>query len=724
MALLPGSLLALLAALTAGPASAGRLALHARQQPLSPVTRVVQLLKDLYEKTEEEAKTEEELYNKFVCWGKEIIASKGASIDAAIKRLNVLETYLRDLDAGRIELTTERTDLEKEIEQLHADMELAQSMRDMEEKDFLSAKDEMQKAIKALTAAIEVLTKATADHKEGVLLGVRTGFGSLNAEASALSTAVVLGDKFLTKGDALFLKRLLTGEVPTWDWKKLNRPATFKKSYKARSFKIQSVLAKLLETFQTNLDEAEKKESSAWQSFKGLMVSKGAQKTTAQDSLSKLVKENGARGMSRTEASDEVDMLNTQIADDKKYMAQVQKALADKRTEWDARKDLRAAEMQAISKAIMILHHDDARDLFKKSFQSQGYSLLQQGEVSSARGGAATALRKAMYASHDHRLMALAQMASSGYFDEVIAAIDSMVALLKTEEQSDLDKKEKCETDRAADTRSAAKTAREMDDMTDTIVRLEGEIKDLAAEINEDQAQVDWIVAELAKMQEIRDKENADYLSAKKDDEDARALVDAASKVLSGFYKDNGLMLTQSQKQPSQPGEAPPPPPTTWEGPYKGKTEEATGIIAVLDMILEDIDKDLSNALAAENTAVALFTQTTTAMNTDKTNLETQINALTLTKGQKETLVEDTKGLRRTAAGSLSAIVEKIKGAESGCNFFTINFPLRSRNRQIEIDGLLKAKQILSGAHFTEPPDENRELKPFDAFLQHHRQHQ
>jgi hypothetical protein len=39
------------------------------------------------------------------------------------------------------------------------------------------------------------------------------------------------------------------------------------------------------------------------------------------------------------------------------------------------------------------------------------------------------------------------------------------------------------------------------------------------------------------------------------------------------------------------------------------------------------------------------------------------------------------------------------------------------KNRQIEIDGLDKAKAILTGASFNAGPDPNREIKPGDAFL-------
>merc|ERR1719469_79965 len=107
-------------------------------------------------------------------------------------------------------------------------------------------------------------------------------------EAVALSHAVELGRRVLSKGDASFLQRVLTGDVPERaSWKKLNRKADFKRKYKGRSFQIQGVLAKLLETFASNLKEATAKEAEAVEVFNKLMESKGNEKSAAEDALSK-----------------------------------------------------------------------------------------------------------------------------------------------------------------------------------------------------------------------------------------------------------------------------------------------------------------------------------------------------------------------------------------------------------------------------------------------------
>merc|ERR1719191_1432359 len=138
----------------------------------APVVRVVNLLKGLSAQVEKEGKIEEGLYEDFVCWGKSVISEKTDSNAAAKSRIDELAAYIADLDSGRVELTSERADLEKEVADTMADMETSKALRKKENSDFLDAEDEMKKAVKALKSAIDTLNTATKDHKEGVLLSV------------------------------------------------------------------------------------------------------------------------------------------------------------------------------------------------------------------------------------------------------------------------------------------------------------------------------------------------------------------------------------------------------------------------------------------------------------------------------------------------------------------------------------------------------------------------
>mmetsp|Transcript_47450 Transcript_47450/g.103130 ORF Transcript_47450/g.103130 Transcript_47450/m.103130 type:complete len:717 (-) Transcript_47450:136-2286(-) len=687
-----------------------------RRTRLSPVTRIVDLLKGIANKVDEEQEKEESHFKDFKCWATSVISTKEASNQKASDRISALEAHIADIDAGRVEFTSERKDLENELAGLNSDLEKATAIRTAENADFVAATEEMQQAIAALDSALEVLEAAT-DGSSNSLVAVRSAVGhgseaSGSAGVQALSRAVELGQRFLGSSDARFLRRLLTGEVPTWDWKKLNRKAEFKMSYKARSGKIQKVLTQLSKTFRNSLKEAKAREASAVKEYEMLAENKRNQKSSAEKSLDAMLVEGGARGLSKSEAETEVADLRTQIQNDEQSIAQTETDLKTKEDEFKLRKQTRQDELAAISKAVSILSNDDAKDLFKRSLASQGTSFLQlwrsrsAGEARRAGEAAAEALQSAAAAAGDTRLKSLARQlakaSARGNFDAVVAAIDTMLGVLREEEKTDLATKEQCETTRASDAKAAQVAARDFDDKADAISQLQGEIKILREQIKESKVQIEEEEATQAKATEIRKQENAAFISSKKDDEDAVKVVQQAVAVLQEFYQSQAQSLVQrrgGRQEPSDamsgPGQAPPPPPATWESPYAGSQEENQGIIAILSLLEEDLNKDIQASEAAESSAVAAYhkmmdesTRLVSGLRTTIANLEGDVSG-------KEEDVASKEMEKASSKEELDAILKRIKDAEPGCDFITVNFAVRSKNRQLEVDGLEKAKAIL-----------------------------
>jgi len=698
---------------------------------LSPISRVVELLNGLAETAEKEGKKEEDLYESYVCWAKTVIDTKTQTNVEATTKIDELNAYIADLESGRIELTTERVDLEKEIKDLNQEMEAMTNQREQEHEDFEAAKEEMEATVTALDESIVVMAEATGEHLEGEFMQAKeaetAGFAARTKESQALTRAVELGHKFLTKGDAIFFQRLLTGEVPKADWKKLNRKADFKMKYKARSFHIQDVLKKMKETFAQNLEDAEANEQKALDDYTELKDSKSEQLATAEDALNKMDGENGAKAMGKEDAETERDALTTQRTNDENYITATATDLATKKGEWKDRQLLRAGEIEAINKAISILHSDDARDMFKSSYKSQGF--LLQVTASSKSSSAGAILAGAAKRSGDKRMAALAEslqtpnesMATGSHFDEVIAAIDDMITTLKSEEEIDLENKEACEKDRADDTRTAIKAGRTMDERSDTIDALTNDIAEIVKTIAENEAEIKSINEEITKATGLRGDENAAWVASNRDDGAAAELVNRAKGVLSDFYSENGLVFMQKKKmEPVVAGEAPPPPPSTWEAPYGGKTGESQGIVAILEMIHDDIVKDQTKGKADEDKAEETFQAFKSNSESQVSTLESANTDLEDTKGQKEDDISTAKEQRGSKHDELNAVIEKINDAAPSCVYNTINYPVRLENRQIEIDGLIKAKAILQGGEFPED-NSGREIKPGDAFLQRHK---
>merc|ERR1719456_1149703 len=600
----------------------------------NPISRVAQLLEGLSRKVEADGKAEDELFERYQCWYKTVVSTKTASNAAAADRIEALTAYIDDVESGRIEFTSERGDLTAQLAALNADLEKSADIRAKENEDFLAAKDEMEKAIAALEKAVDVLGSATEGTETGTLLATKFD----------LRKVVDLGRSMLSDKDAKFLEKALDGEVPDVDWKKLNRKATFKMKYKGRSFKIQEILADMLQTFQDNLAEAETKESDTEASYQKLKGAKEDEKSATESAAQDMAKETAARNEALAESNEERDALTEQKTNDEKFIEQTEEAHSQKLGEWKERKRLRTEELASISKAIGILTSDDARDLFKKSFESRGYLFLQQSQNGCSpkhRIRKAVALIKKVGTElKSTKFAALATkiaMGATGHFDAIIADLEEQAKQLNAEEEVDLEKKEQCEADRQKNTKIAKEQSQKIDDQTAYIDRKNEFIADLNKKIADAQQEIEDLNTELQEARDQRGLEKTAYEGNKAADESAVGLIEQTMAVLNKFYEDNGLALVQA------PGEAPPPPPQTWSEPYGGAQGESNGIQGILGLIKEDVNKDIKVATQEENDAIEEFEtlESDTAASTE--SLEAEKATLEDQKGQAEQAITETE---------------------------------------------------------------------------------
>merc|ERR1719433_2548706 len=216
-----------------------------------------------------------------------------------------------------------------------------------------------------------------------------------------------------------------------------------------------------------------------------------------------------------------------------------------------------------------------------------------------------------------------------------------MVALLKKEQTDDDDKKEYCVTefdnldDKKKDLeRSVSNLASAMEDAEGSIEALTSDIKALEAGI----AALDKAVAEAT---EQRREENADYKDLMASDGAAKQLLGLAKNRLNKFYnpklykpppkrelsREDQIVVSQggTLAPTNPPGgiagtgvtvlaevrehAAPPPPPETF-GAYTKKSGESTGVIAMIDLLVADLDKEMTEAETEEKDAQADYEST------------------------------------------------------------------------------------------------------------------
>jgi len=671
---------------------------------LNPITRVASLLEGLSTKIKADEEKEQELYDSYKCWCQTVISTKSASIDKNTAKIAELSQYIEDLDSGRIELTSERTDREEEIKQLQASIKEEEDMRATEKANYESALDEMTKAIAALEKAVTVMSEGAP--VEGSLVTMR----------SSITKAVNLGKGFLAQRDVTTLLKALQPDVPEADWDKLNTDATFKAKYASRSGEIQDILAEMLTTFKDNKEEAMNAETKAADDSKKLLESKNDALDTAQSALRQQAGENGARGESKAECEEERRDLTDQNTRDEGYIADTKAACSKKAGEWDERKRIRAEEISSIQQAIHVLRSDDARDVFKGSLESQGFiqrkvEVRHHGYVHHAhhhRG--VLRLRELAIKVSDPRIMVLAQKLRTKSKEDPFAAVtdsvDEMIADLNKEGEADIAEKEMCEEERSRNTQKVREYSKRIDMSTHVIERLTGLIADKQKEIDGIDVELKDLVDQKAEATEQRNKEKIEYKASVDEDTTAIGLVENSIKVLESFYQNNeltmGFVQEKAEEADEQPGGvAPTPPPATWDDPdYKGASKETNGIVSLLGMIKADIEKDIRNADKEEQDAQAAYDKmfadvdiTIDMLKGTKSDLEKMIS-------NDQTSISSQKGTRQTDQDSMQTHIDFLKSIATACDFMAANFESRAMKRAEEIDGLNDAKAIFQGAEF------------------------
>lgn len=677
----------------------------------NPISRVVELMRRMQKKVELDGKNEKDLFEKYECWYKTVVTKKENDILVSSDRVSSLNGYIADIEAGSIDFTSEAGDLGKEVKTLRADIDSMKSNRDREHEEYSAAKDEMEKSVAALESAVDVLSTATADMKGSALLVM----------GNDLQRTLSIGRSFVKKSDSQLLNKFLSGSTPEGDvFGNIAKDNKHMQKYKAKSGKIVEILADMLETFQDNLADAIKLEEEKSGTHDTLLALKESQLSGAESASTSAEKETGQRNINKQEAQAEANRLSDQISRDTGFVSQAKESYAMKTSEFKERQRLRTGEVAAISEAAAVLSSDDARDLASKSMDSQGYLFIQDETAICMQNRADSARKVLKRVGFKHSNMRIAMLAvnlhyggkregvlTRGHFDAVIDSVDSMISDLAAEAEEDVKTKEKCENDRRKNSRLAKVTSQQIDDITALIARKNAAIAERNGKIARANKNIAAMNEQIRVAQEQRDEENTEYEAKKADDVAAKSLVDKSMTVLKKFYDDEGLALVQTQKGPvadeinaGAAGDAPPPPPATFAAPYGGAKAEANGIQAIMQMIMDDIDKDIRDAGRIEDVSVSDFNtfksdtesvindvqEQVVAWETEIGDLQEEITTSKSNRGDKKTLLDNTMGFLRLIAPE--------------CDFMMENFELRKENRQTENDGLAEAKASLNGGTF------------------------
>jgi len=648
---------------------------------VNPIRRVVTMLQEMEVKVKEEGEKEQALFDKFMCYCKTAGDDLEASIKEGTAKIASLEALLK---SGK-----------EQMEQLEADLKAAEASR-----------AEAKAAMAEATAIREKEAAAFAKFSEDST----TNLAALAKAIPAIETG--MGGAFLQTTAASNLKRFTMEKAELADETRQEVLAFLsgKEDYAPQSGQIVGILKQMEDEMTKSLEDAKAAEADAIKAYDALMAAKEKEVESLNAQIESKLTRKGELGVELAGGLNELEDTKTSVKEDEKFLSELGAGCATKEKEWAEVCKTRQQELVALAETIKILNDDDALELFKKTLPSAA-SLLQVTESeASLRNRALSALKKASrrgVAQPQLDLIALALKGKTQGFENVIKMIDEMVVNLKKEQADDEAKKEYCdkEFDVSEDTKKELEL--KVSDSATAIEELEGSIATLTEEIATLEAGIKALDKSVAEATEIRKTENADFKELKQSDTAAKEILAMAKNRLNKFYNPK-LYKPPPVEEPtfvqvsahSSDDAAPPPPPATF-GPYTKKTEDSNGVIAMIDLLVADLDKELQEAEVMEKDAQAEYEEMMAESATKRADDSKAVSDKTALKASEEEALMAEQDKKAATEQELMKTLEYIHSLHGECDWLLKFFDARTEARTGEIDALGKAKAVLSGADYS-----------------------
>merc|ERR550514_298000 len=498
--------------------------------------------------------------------------------------------------------------------------------------------------------------------------------------------------------------------------------------YAPQSGEIVGMLKQMKDRMLEDLADIIAQEEKAIKLYEELMAAKQKEVEELTKMIETKLQRIGELGVEIVNMKEDLDDTLKALEEDKKFLADLKKNCATKEEDWAARSKTRAEELLALADTIKLLNDDDALELFKKVLPSP--SLLQMAVGTKELRARALSALEGRRANKDPRLdfIALAIRGKKVSFEKVIQMIDDMIVLLGKEQVDDDEKKAYCEA--------------ELDKAEDNLKELEHTIADLNTAIEEGKSAlattIDEIAAliqgikdldkQVAEATEQRKEEHEDFVEELAANNAAKEIIGLAKNRLNKFYnpklykpppkrelggQDRILVNMGGTATPTAaPGGiagtgvsalsqvAPPPPPETY-GAYQKKGEESSGVIAMIDLILKDLAKQITEMETEEKLAqedYEKFMADSAQKRADDTQTLVDKEAA---KADLETSLQMWGEELKDKQAEAMATMKQIEDLHLECDWLTKNYDIRKEARAGEIDALKKAKAVLSGADYS-----------------------
>jgi chromosome segregation ATPase len=658
------------------------------------------MLQMMQNKVTAEGKKAEEIYDKFMCYCDNADTMLAGAITTAENKIPQLEAAVgKDVEMKK--------QLETDVKNHKADREAAKgaiaeatALREKEAADFAKTSGDLKTNIAALAKAIPAIEKG-------------------------------MGSGFLQTSSASVVRQLsINMDMSNVDRQMLASFLSSKTGYAPASGEIVGILKTMNDEMVQNLADVTAAEESAIAAFEELKAAKTKEINALTKSIEEKMTRIGDIAVKVAEMANELEDTKEDLEESKKFLAQLDENCANKKKEWAAYQKMQGEELLALADTIKILNDDDALELFKKTLPGSAASSFLQIQVS-----AQTVMRSAMTALSNSRrgadprvdLIEVALRGGKVGFEKIIKLIDELTAKLKEEQAEDDKKKEWCEAefDKTEDTKKVL--LQDKSDLETAISDAEESITNLKAEIEALDDGIRALDKEVADATATRKEENEEFEATYAANTAAVDILKFAKNRLNKFYnpklykppakrelsEDEQITLNMggTLAPTAAPGgiagtgiglvQAAPPPPPAANLAYKTKGEESSGVIQMIDNLVNDVEKENQVMKLEEEDAQDDYEKfMADAKDKRAADSKSMSDAEGTLAETDEQMVTD-KGALKDKETELMETDKYLSTLHADCDFLIKYYDMRKEARTGEIDAMGKAKDVLNGADYS-----------------------
>jgi hypothetical protein len=647
------------------------------KEGVTPITKVVQMMQEMYAKGKQEKHEEEVRFSTYTQWCQSTMDLKQKMIaDGNLEMERLSADIQKGLSDAEV-LGKEIAALGAKADAMQADLDKATALRKEEKADYTLTHNDYSESIDALSRAIAILKRQSHDRKQG---------------AAMLQQVAVLARV------PEYAKRVITSFLSTDQELDLDQDPMSVSAPQANAYEFQSggvveMLEKLKDKFSDEKHELEKAELNGKHSYE-------MQAQDLHDGMDAANKESAMKAKAKAEAEqgvagDKGDLADTTTArdEDQKYLNGLMTQCQAKSKDYEQRQTLRAEELVALEKAIKVIQSPEvagAGDTYLPALV-QSFALRKGNTVRPIQKNVAAFLSDAAGRLDSRVLSMLALRVKTDPFEKVKKMVKDLIVRLMEESTQESEHKGWCDTElstnkqtRADKSEDVEMLAAQKDQLTADIAKTKEDIAGLTDAISE----IDAAVLKATTQRSEETEKNSKTIS---DAEDAQKAVAEAIEILNQFYAKAATATALIQQTPDADA------PETFDAPYQGQGAASGGVMGMLEVIQSDFARLEAETRAAESEGENDFEKFSDESAQDKAVKNTDLDHKQKTLTEKQGSLQDTTRDLDSTQKELDAALAYYDKLKPSCVDAGLSYEERVKQREEEIESLKEALRILEG---------------------------